>query len=115
MIWTHIAAWWNAAIADKGWLVLFGLSAQIMFMMRFVVQWISSERAGRSVMPEAFWYFSLGGGLMLIIYGALRPDIVIIVGQIPALVIYARNIVLIRRHKPGRVVPAARQTAAVAE
>jgi lipid-A-disaccharide synthase-like uncharacterized protein len=115
MIWTHIEAWWHAAIADKGWLVLFGLSAQIMFMMRFMVQWISSERAGRSVMPEAFWYFSLGGGMMLIIYGVLRPDIVIIAGQIPAMIIYARNIVLIRRHKPGRVVLAARQTAAVAE
>jgi lipid-A-disaccharide synthase-like uncharacterized protein len=115
MIWTHIEAWWHAAIADKGWLVLFGLSAQIMFMMRFLVQWISSERAGRSVMPEAFWYFSLGGGSMLIIYGVLRPDIVIIAGQIPAMIIYARNIVLIHRHKRGAVIPSARQTAAVAE
>jgi len=97
MIWTHIVNWWDAAVADKGWLVVFGLSAQIMFMTRFLVQWIASERAGRSIMPEAFWYFSLAGGAMLVVYGLLRPDLVIIVGQLPALVVYSRNIILIRR------------------
>lgn len=99
MIWTHIEAWWAAAVADKGWLVVFGLAAQTMFMMRFVIQWVSSERAKRSVVPETFWYFSLAGGLMLVVYGVLRPDIVIIFGQLPALVVYSRNIVLIRREK----------------
>lgn len=99
MIWTHLEAWWSAAIADKGWLVIFGLSAQAMFMMRFIVQWVTSERAKRSVVPEAFWYFSLAGGLMLVIYGVLRPDIVIIFGQLPALVVYTRNIILIHREK----------------
>lgn len=101
MIWTHIEAWWHAAIADKGWLVVFGLSAQTMFMMRFIVQWISSERAKRSVMPVAFWWFSLGGGMMLIVYGFLRPDLVIIAGQVPALIVYGRNLHLIRREQRG--------------
>lgn len=102
MLWTHLETWWHAAVADKGWLVVFGLAAQTMFMMRFVIQWISSERAKRSVVPEAFWYFSLLGGMMLVVYGLLRPDLVIIVGQMPALVIYSRNIVLIRREKQQR-------------
>jgi lipid-A-disaccharide synthase-like uncharacterized protein len=97
MIWTHIEAWWHAAIDGQGWLVLFGMAAQTMFMMRFVVQWISSERAGRSVMPTAFWWFSLGGGLLLTIYGVLKHELVIIVGQLPALIIYTRNLHLIRR------------------
>lgn len=101
MIWTHIEAWWQTAIGGQAWLVLFGLSAQTMFMMRFIVQWISSERAGRSVMPVAFWWFSLSGGCMLIIYGLLKAELVIIVGQVPALIIYSRNLFLIGREKRG--------------
>lgn len=118
MIWTHLEAWWHAAVDGKGWLIVFGLSAQLMFMMRFVVQWIASERAKRSTVPEIFWYFSLAGGLMLTIYGLLKPELVVIVGQLPALVIYSRNIILIRREKArlGALDPAAgRSREAVAE
>ncbi|HYC04327.1 MAG TPA: lipid-A-disaccharide synthase N-terminal domain-containing protein [Azospirillaceae bacterium] len=99
MLWTHVQHWWDAAIADRGWLVVFGLCAQAMFTGRFLVQWIASERAGRSVVPEAFWYFSLAGGMMVAVYGLLRPDLVVIAGQVPALVIYSRNIWFIRREK----------------
>ncbi len=99
MIWTQLEAWWHAAVDGQEWLVLFGMAAQTMFMMRFVVQWISSERAKRSVMPVAFWWFSLGGGLLLTVYGFLKHELVIIAGQLPALIIYTRNLHLIRREK----------------
>lgn len=94
-----LASWWMDATAEKGWLVVFGLTAQAMFMGRFLVQWIASEKAKRSVVPEAFWYFSLAGGLMIFTYGVLDRDIVVMAGQLPALLIYARNLHLIRGEK----------------
>lgn len=99
--------WWQDATAEKGWLVLFGLAAQAMFMARFVVQWLASEKAKRSVVPEAFWYFSLAGGLMIFTYGLLDRDLVVIVGQLPAVAIYTRNLYLIRRERrlKGRIDP----------
>lgn len=77
--------------------VLFGLGAQFMFMMRFVVQWISSERKQRSHVPVVFWYFSIAGGLMLLTYAIQRRDPVFILGQSLGLLIYVRNLVLIYR------------------
>lgn len=94
-----LAHWWSDAIGTKGWMVLFGMIGQGMFTMRFLVQWISSERAGRSVVPEAFWYFSLAGGALVLLYGLLKPDLVIVVGQLPGTVVYVRNLYLIRRHR----------------
>ncbi|HZD25894.1 MAG TPA: lipid-A-disaccharide synthase N-terminal domain-containing protein [Alphaproteobacteria bacterium] len=76
-----------------------GLFAQAMFMMRFVVQWIASERAKRSVMPVAFWYFSIGGGLMLLVYAIYRADPVFILGQAGGLVIYGRNLYFVLRER----------------
>jgi len=76
------------------WLV-FGVVAQLLFAARFLVQWISSERAGKSVIPFAFWVFSMGGGLMTLTYGLVKREPVIIVGQALATIIYVRNIVLI--------------------
>ena len=72
------------------WLV-FGFVAQLVFTARFLVQWIASERAGKSVMPMAFWFFSIGGGTMLLVYGARQREPVFIVGQALGLVIYVRN------------------------
>lgn len=80
------------------WL-LFGLGAQALFAMRFIVQWIASERAGRSVMPVAFWFFSIGGGLMTLVYGLVRREPVIILGQVLSLFIYARNLMLVFRER----------------
>lgn len=99
--------WWQDATAEKGWLVVFGLTAQAMFMARFIVQWLASEKAKRSVVPEAFWYFSLAGGLMIFTYGILDRDLVVIAGQLPAVAIYTRNLHLIRQEKrlKGRVDP----------
>ena len=80
------------------WLA-FGLAAQLLFGARFLVQWISSERAGKSVVPMAFWFLSVGGGLMTLIYGIVKREPVIILGQALPTVIYVRNIMLILRHR----------------
>jgi lipid-A-disaccharide synthase-like uncharacterized protein len=79
------------------WLALFGISAQLLFMSRMLVQWIASERARRSVMPVAFWWLSLAGAAMLLVYGVLREDVVIILAQAFGFVVYLRNLWLIHR------------------
>ncbi|MDN2583709.1 lipid-A-disaccharide synthase N-terminal domain-containing protein [Aquibium sp. ELW1220] len=81
-----------------GWIVL-GFVAQAMFTMRFVVQWLASEREKRSVVPIAFWFFSLGGGALLLIYAIQRQDPVFIAGQAMGLFIYVRNLKLIFNEK----------------
>ncbi|MEL6219770.1 MAG: lipid-A-disaccharide synthase N-terminal domain-containing protein [Pseudomonadota bacterium] len=78
------------------WLALFGLAAQAVFMARMLVQWIASERARRSIVPVSFWWLSLAGAAMLLIYGVLREDIVIILAQSFGAVVYLRNLWLIR-------------------
>jgi lipid-A-disaccharide synthase-like uncharacterized protein len=80
------------------WLA-FGIVAQILFTARMVVQWLASERAGRSVVPVAFWVLSLVGGLMTLAYGIQRREAVIIMGQVLAVFIYIRNIMLIIRNR----------------
>jgi lipid-A-disaccharide synthase-like uncharacterized protein len=82
------------------WVAL-GFLAQGMFTMRFVVQWLASERAGKSVIPLAFWFFSMAGGLMLLVYAIQRRDPVFIAGQSLGLLVYVRNLMLIRREKKG--------------
>jgi lipid-A-disaccharide synthase-like uncharacterized protein len=79
--------------------VIIGFAAQFLFMMRFVVQWISSERARRSVVPAAFWYFSIGGGLILFLYALHKGDPVFTLGQGLGLFIYVRNFSLILKAK----------------
>lgn len=80
------------------WLVV-GFAGQAMFFMRFLVQWIQSEREGRSVVPIAFWYFSILGGLTLLTYALYRRDPVFIAGQSTGVLIYGRNLHLIRRER----------------
>lgn len=79
--------------------VSIGLLGQLIFTGRMLVQWLASERSGRSVIPVAFWWMSLGGAVMLVTYFIWRRDIVGILGQGTGLFIYARNLVLIRRTK----------------
>lgn len=88
-----VDSWQGVALA------LYGLLAQAVFMARMLVQWIASERAKRSVMPVAFWWLSMSGAAMLLVYGVLREDIVIIFAQAFGAVVYARNLVLIGREK----------------
>lgn len=80
------------------WLVL-GFAGQALFSARFLVQWWSSERAGRSLIPIAFWYFSIAGGLTLFAYALHRGDPVFIVGQGAGVFIYGRNLYLIWRER----------------
>lgn len=90
-----LLAAWTEKLAHP--LVLFGLAGQCVFMLRFVVQWLASERRGRSYVPIGFWYLSILGGVMLLIYGILDEDPVILLGQMLGLGIYIRNLVLIYR------------------
>ncbi len=78
------------------WVVI-GFIGQSLFFMRFFLQWLASEKAGDSIIPKSFWYFSLGGGLTLFFYALYRHDPVFIMGQGTGLFIYARNLYLIRR------------------
>jgi lipid-A-disaccharide synthase-like uncharacterized protein len=72
-----------------------GLLGQALFSARFIVQWLASERARRSIVPKAFWYFSLGGSVILLAYSIHRMDPVFILGQATGLAIYLRNLYLI--------------------
>src|SRR4051812_49695602 len=80
----------------KLWLII-GFAGQALFTARFLVQWVVSERERDSVIPVAFWWLSLLGGLILLSYAIHRRDPVIIVGQAMGLVVYARNLMLVER------------------
>ncbi|MHB8834135.1 MAG: lipid-A-disaccharide synthase N-terminal domain-containing protein [Candidatus Methylomirabilia bacterium] len=83
------------------WVAL-GLVAQGVFFTRFLVQWLASERARQSVIPVAFWYLSLVGSLLLLVYSIHARDPVFILGQSTGSVIYIRNIVLINRRRSSK-------------
>ena len=80
------------------WIAI-GFAGQFLFMMRFLWQWIQSERQRRSVIPIAFWYFSLAGGMTLFAYAVHRGDPVFITGQMLGVIVYTRNLLLIRRER----------------
>lgn len=101
MLQSFMAWFGNQSTTELTWLAI-GFAAQAMFMMRFVVQWVASERVKRSIVPETFWYFSLAGGLMLLAYSIWRMDPVYIMGQALGTVIYARNIYFIWTHKQSQ-------------
>jgi lipid-A-disaccharide synthase-like uncharacterized protein len=93
------AYFYDVFVARFDFWLLFGLAAQLVFGARFIVQWIVSERAGKSVMPLAFWFLSVGGGLMTLVYGLVRREPVIIFGQGLSTIIYVRNLMLIFRER----------------
>jgi lipid-A-disaccharide synthase-like uncharacterized protein len=78
-------------------MLILGYTGQLLFGGRFVIQWLVSERKGRSVIPLAFWLLSLAGGLLMLGYAILRRDQVFIVGQAAGLAVYLRNLMLIRK------------------
>jgi lipid-A-disaccharide synthase-like uncharacterized protein len=86
---------------ELAWVAI-GLGGQLMFMLRFVVQWIVSERARRSIIPVSFWWLSIGGAAILLAYAIHRHDPVFILGQSLGFVVYARNIRLIRAERGPR-------------
>lgn len=77
--------------------VLLGFAGQAVFSLRFLVQWIESERAGRSVVPDAFWYLSIAGSMLLLVYALWRRDVVFTLGQSMGFLVYARNLALRKR------------------
>lgn len=100
-----LMAWFDMDNAAEIIWVGIGIFGQLLFTARFLVQWIASERARRSVVPVMFWYFSIGGGLILFLYAIYRRDPVFMLGQSMGVVIYARNLWLIhaeRRHAEHR-------------
>lgn len=103
-IFQPLVAWFHEVFIAQfnAWIVL-GFVAQSLFAMRFVVQWIASERARRSVVPVAFWFFSLGGGALLLVYAIQRQDPVFIAGQGLGLFIYFRNLWLIAKERRASV------------
>lgn len=80
------------------WLVI-GFLGQGLFTARFLVQWIYSEKKRKSLIPTAFWYFSMGGGVTLLAYAIHRKDPVFIAGQATGVVVYLRNLMLISRER----------------
>ena len=89
----------------NGW-VLFGFLGQAAFSARFLVQWIVSEKKGESTIPVVFWYLSLVGGVILFVYAVYKRDLVFIVGQGSGVIVYLRNLILIKRKKPDQPAPA---------
>ena len=86
------------SMAELIWVAI-GIFGQLLFSMRFILQWLASEKARRSVVPEVFWWFSIGGGLILFAYALHRRDPVFILGQSLGIFIYARNLWLVRAEK----------------
>ncbi len=97
-IWSYL---YDVFVVKFDFWLAFGIIAQLVFTGRFLVQWIASEKAGRSVMPIAFWILSLIGGGMTLVYGIQKREPVIIMGQVLAVFIYVRNLMLIfRKEQP---------------
>jgi lipid-A-disaccharide synthase-like uncharacterized protein len=91
-------------MAEEGWWLLLGFAGQALFMGRFVVQWLASERRRRSIVPVAFWHLSIAGALVLLAYAVHRRDPVFAIGQGLGIVVYLRNLRLIglrRRESKG--------------
>jgi lipid-A-disaccharide synthase-like uncharacterized protein len=89
----NITSW-----ASMAWIAV-GFGGQLVFSARFIVQWLASERERRSVVPEAFWWLSLFGGVTMFTYFVWRQDFVGVLGQSSGLVIYGRNIRLIHKQR----------------
>jgi lipid-A-disaccharide synthase-like uncharacterized protein len=86
------------------YLLIIGFLGQGLFSARFLIQWIASERQRKSVVPLAFWYFSIGGGALLLIYAIMKKDPVFILGQAGGLIVYLRNLYLIHKESSRRKV-----------
>lgn len=86
-------------ITPEGIWLAIGFAGQALFASRFIIQWFKSELEGRSVIPLAFWYCSLGGGIILLAYAIYKRDPVFIIGQASGLVVYSRNLYLIFRER----------------
>jgi lipid-A-disaccharide synthase-like uncharacterized protein len=91
-----VMAWWKKELTDP-W-NLFGFAAQFVFFMRFFVQWVASERAKRSTIPISFWYLSILGGAMILVYSIAEKNVVFSTAAALSFAIYLRNLALVYRH-----------------
>lgn len=94
-------------VINLDWWVALGFLAQGLFTARFLVQWLASERAGHSVIPLAFWLFSIGGGVLLLVYALYRKDPVFIAGQAFGVFVYLRNLYFVMRDRKNTEVEGA--------
>ena len=92
---------YDVFVTRLDWWIALGFCAQALVTARFLVQWIASERAGKSVVPIAFWFFSIGGGALLLVYALYRRDPVFIAGQAFGVFVYARNLFFELRDRRG--------------
>jgi lipid-A-disaccharide synthase-like uncharacterized protein len=96
---TWVGKEYRFAGLDWSYLVVLGMIGNATFSMRFLVQWIASERQGESVIPISFWYWSIAGSIIMCLYFIFRRDPVGILAYLPNSLIYIRNLALIRRRK----------------
>lgn len=94
---TKLSLWWSQPLLTRT-ITFMGIAGQLLFSLRWITQWLASERAGTPVVPHSFWYYSLLGGLMVLAYGLYFLDPVVILAQIGVLV-YARNVYLLMHGK----------------
>ncbi len=93
---------WDVFVDRFDFWLAFGIIAQLLFTARFIVQWVASEKAGRSVMPMTFWVFSITGGMMTLLYGLVRREPIIIMGQAFSVFIYLRNVTFVLRERRSK-------------
>jgi len=99
-LWHAIGGYFYDVFVQRlDWWAYIGIIAQALFTARFVVQWLASEKAGRSVIPFSFWLLSIGGGVLLLIYALYRRDPVFILGQAFGVLIYLRNLTFVLRER----------------
>jgi len=85
--------------SDSTWWLAFGLLGNAIFASRFFVQWVASERARKSTIPVAFWYLSIAGSLVLLVYAIHLENLVFTLAYLPNTAIYLRNLALLREHE----------------
>ena len=106
-----LSLWWDKAWVDLSpagkTMLLIGLFGQSLFVFRWFIQLMASERAKRSVVPELFWYLSFGGALLVLIYAVYDANLVLMLGQF-GIIIYARNLYFLWRNKTEQTAPESR-------
>jgi len=93
---------WHELVRDSNipdWLIIWGSLGQVVFTLRFVVQWLESEKRNRSVLSNTFWAISLAGSIMILSYAILRKDPVLLIGQLTGSFLYTRNLMLAHKHR----------------